>query len=88
MDNNNNIIGLLGACIILCCTSSVAGEFAISPAAVDRVIVQYANSNTTTETKGLKGLEIVTLNEEDTVDQALSRLEVRTRKQSYICRSN
>ncbi|KAH7619350.1 putative (S)-ureidoglycine aminohydrolase [Nannochloris sp. 'desiccata'] len=45
------------------------------PTAVDRVIVQYANLNATRGRNGLRGLEVVPLNEEDTVQQAMSRLE-------------
>ena len=77
----NSFDRFLGACILFSWVSLVAGQdFSIvapPTAAVDRVIVRYANLNATRGRNGLQGLEIVPLNEEDTVDQAMLRLEVR-----------
>ena len=76
--NRYNTFRLFGACILLSSVSSVAGQdFSIAStptAAVDRVIVQYASRNATRGRSGLQGLEVVPLNDEDTVEQALVRL--------------
>lgn len=75
--DKNKIRGFLNACILLCCIPCVTADVNIAPsAATDRVIIQYHNSNATRGRNGLRGLEVVPLHEEDTVEQALARLEV------------
>lgn len=80
METSNILVRVLKGCFLLCFVSCVAGDgdIAIAPtAAIDRVIIQYANKNATRGRNGLRGLEIVPLNEEDTVEQAVARFEVR-----------
>lgn len=65
------LVSLVCATFVLSCS---AGD--VSTAASDRVIIQYADPQATRGSKGLRGLEIVPLDDEDTIEDALAKLQV------------
>ena len=69
--------------IIFMLASSCAA-FDLSTAATDRVIIQYADPHATRGNKGLRGLEVVPLNEDDTVEDVLEKLQVGKETQFSI----
>ena len=67
------VISWLLAFLLLNSISCTAADIA---AAEDRVIIQYADQDATHGSKGLRGLEIVPLTDDDTIEDAVARFQV------------